>query len=131
MADSKSRLAPLFRRSSTTASPSRSPLSSTSNVFEDKRTRNRTSLPSKTRQSSIGSTVVYEEGKAPQPSAIPLVPESELTPAETKQTPDTGFETLRSELKESGNPIVSVQAPTPDILTATSGPEVAEQSTSV
>jgi len=128
MADPKSRLAPLFRRSSTISS-TRSSSSSTSNIFDDKRNKSRTSLRSRTRNPSLGSTAVYEEGEAPRLPAIPSVAESELTPGETEQTPDISLETQRPEPNKSGNPIVSVQAPTPDLLTATSGPEVAKQST--
>lgn len=122
--------APLCR-SSTTSSTRSSLLSSTSNALDDKLNKSRTSLLSKTTKPSVDSTAVYEEDEAPQLPAISSVPESDLTLRETEQTPDTDFETQRSELKRSGNPVVSIQAPTPDTLTATSGPEVAEQSRSV
>jgi osomolarity two-component system response regulator SSK1 len=124
MADLNSRLAPLSRRSSTTSS-ARSSLS----ALDDKLNKSSTSILSKTRKPSIGSTIVYEESEAPQLPAIPSVAKSQITTGETEQTTDISFETQRSELEKSGNPIVSVQAPTPDILTAKSGPEVAEQPT--
>lgn len=131
MAGLKSRrLAPLSPRSSTTSSTRSSSLSPTFNVHDDRPTKSRTSLLFRTRKPSIGNTVVYEEDEAPQLPAIPSVAESDLTLGKTKQTPDTDFERQRSESKRIGNPVVSIQAPTPDTLTATSGPEVAEQSTS-
>lgn len=130
MGDLKSRLAPLFRRSSTAAS-TRSSASTSSNAFDSKQNRSRTSLLSKTRKSSLGATTVYEETEAPQLPALPLAPGNQVTRNAAEQTPDTSLETQRSTpLKKRGNPVLSVQAPTPDLLTATSGPDAAEQPTS-
>lgn len=125
MADLKSRLAPLFRRSSTTSS-TRSPLPPMPNSFDDRRNRSRTSLLSKTKKSPLGDTTVYEESESPEPSARPSVAESRFDLGET------GRETQRSPPADtSGNPTVSVQAPTPDLLTATKGPVGAEPSTTI
>ena len=129
MGDLKSRFAPLFRRSST--SSARSSALSSPKAFDSKHSRSRTSLLSKTRKSSLGSTTVYEESEVPPPlPPTPLVAESQVTGEEVLHTSDTGLKHPDSTpLEKSGNPTVSVQAPTPDLLTATSGPDAGERPT--
>lgn len=117
MADLRSRLAPFFRRSST--SSAKSTTSTTSNPLSS---RSRTSfLSPKNRKGSLGGTTVYEESEQPPPeSSIPSREESELAQRGSEQTPDTSLETPRSTpLEKPGNPTVAIQAPTPDLLSTT------------
>ena len=127
MSDLKSRLAPLFRRSSTISSTRSS--ASSSSAFDERRNKSKTSLLSKNRKSSLGGTTVFEEDEAsPQLPVTPLTAESPVGGGEAEQAPDIDLETPNSTpFRNSGNPILSVQAPTPDLLTATSGPDVAER----
>ena len=115
MADLKSRLAPLFRRTST--SSARSTTSATSNSLNN---RSRTSLLSpKIRKGSLGGATVYEEHEDPPPaSSTPSKGEGELG-----GDGDTSPETPRSPLLvekpvEASNPVLAIQAPTPDLLVA-------------
>lgn len=114
----------LFRRSS-----SKSSITSASNALDDKRSKSRTSLLSKTRKSSLGTVTVYEEDEAPpRLPDIPSVAESQSAGRSPEQTPNTSLDTPdTTPLEKAGNPILSVQAPTPDLLTATAKVDVKYQ----
>ncbi|KAL8788148.1 MAG: hypothetical protein Q9195_007456 [Heterodermia aff. obscurata] len=112
MADLKSRLAPLFRRTST--SSAKSTTSATSNSLNN---RSRTSLLSpKIRKGSLGGATVYEEHE----DLPPALSKGEL---ELGGDGDTSPETPRSPplVEKAGgasNPVLAIQAPTPDLLLA-------------
>ncbi|KAL8822238.1 MAG: hypothetical protein Q9191_007022 [Dirinaria sp. TL-2023a] len=127
MGDLKARLAPLFRRSSSASSSA----SANSNALEDKRNRSKTSLLlSKSRKSSLGVTPITEEAVA-QPPAVPRITEGQFIGGEREQTPDPDFETPRTTpLEDSSNPVLTVQAPTPDLLTAVASTVIPETGTS-
>ena len=128
--DLRRSLAPLFRRRTSTSS-AKSTASSTSNALSN---RSRTSLlPPKSRQGSLGGVTVYEEIEDPPPVAsTPTRGESQLTRSETDHSPEPSLETPRStpleKPGEPGNPTVSIQAPTPDLLSETTTGRIAEAS---
>ena len=117
MADLKSRLAPLFRRTST--SSAKSTASAASNPL-NLNNRSRTSLLSpKIRKGSLGGTAVYEEHEDPPPALSP----ASKGEAELGGDGDTSPETPRSPPHvgkggETSNPVLAVQAPTPNLLVA-------------
>lgn len=124
--DLRRSLAPLFHRRTSTSSTLTT--SSTSNAPNN---RSRTSLISpKSRQGSLGGATVYEEVEDPPPvPSTPTREESQLARGETDPTPKTSLETPRSTpLGKPGNPTVSIQAPTPDLLGETTTGGVAEPS---
>ena len=131
MGDLKSRLAPLFRRSST-ASSAKSSASANFNAFDDKRNRSKSSLLlPKSRKSSLGVTALSEEHVAPQLPAIPRITEGQFISGEPEQTPDPNSETPHTTpLENSGYPVLSVQAPTPDLLATESNTGTEEAQTS-
>ena len=124
MGDLRSRIAPLFRRSSTTSA--KSSISSASNTGNS---RSRTSLlTAKNRKSSLGGTIVYEEAEIPSPDpSTPSKEEAPVARGRSEHTPDTSLETLRlSPLEKLSNPIVAIEAPTPDLLSSTTVTEIVE-----
>lgn len=121
--DLRRSLAPLFRRPTSTSS-AKSTASSTSNALSN---RSRTSLLSpKSRQGSLGGATVYEEIEDPPPEpSTPTRGESQLARSEADQTPETSPEITRS---TPLGPTVSIQAPTPDLLSETTAGGIAEAS---
>lgn len=115
MADLKARLKPLFRRQSTVSSP-KSSASSPDSPIGEKRSRSKTSLLlSKSRKPSWSEPVHEDEEK--ESTRHPL----ETTAAQTQpvhghqpQPPNASLETDRSTLRETHNPTVTLEAPTPD-----------------
>ena len=110
-----------------------SPSSAKSN---DQKNRSRTSLLSpKSRRGSLGGATVYEESDTPSPDL--LTPskqkrEGELGRGKSEETPDTSLETTRSTpLGKPGNPILAVQAPTPDLLSDTTNSRTPDLSADV
>lgn len=117
------RLKPLFRRSSTlsstTTKSSASGSSTTSDALGDGHTWSKSSLRlSKKRKPSLPISVSEENEPLPQPpGALPSTPTEEptLTRGNIQETPDTSPETPRSPLLEKQNPILTVEAPTPEL----------------
>ena len=112
--DLRRSLAPRFRRRTSTSSV-KSTASSTFNALSN---RSRTSLLSpKSRQGSLGGATVFEEIEdSPHEPSTPTRGESQLARSKADQTPETRLETPRS---TPLGPTVSIQAPTPDLLSET------------
>ena len=115
---------------------SRQRSSPSSAKFNAQQNRSRTSLLSpKSRKGSLGGATVYEESNTP--SSDPSTPskqkqEVELGRGGPEETPDTSVETLRSPpLEKPGNPILAVQAPTPDLLSDTADSKAPDLSADV
>ena len=121
MTDFAARLKLLFRRSSTLSSSrsSTSGSSITSDPLANGHTWNKSSLRlSRSRKLSLPISVFEDNEPLPQPpGALPSTPTEEprLTRGSTDQTPDTSPETPRSPLLESQHPILTVEAPTPEL----------------
>lgn len=121
MTDFAARLKPLFRRSSTLSS-SKSSISGssiTSDAHANGHAWNNSSLRlSKPRKPSHPISVFEENEPLPQPpGALPSTPTEEprLIRGSIYQTPDTSPETPRSPPLAKHNPIVTVEAPTPEL----------------
>ena len=122
MADLKTKLFPLFRRSS--ASSAKSSTSSTTSATGgdgSHRTRSKTSLLLKNRGRVVEQPVYEEEpGEDILPLPSPMVPGAfsspQILPAELQATPDTSLETARSALEGKQNPLVTLEEPTPDAI---------------
>ncbi|KAL9135489.1 MAG: hypothetical protein Q9175_003328 [Cornicularia normoerica] len=114
---------PLFRRSSTfnSTQSSASGSSTTSDAFGDGHTWSKSSLrPSKNRKPSLPISVVEENELLPHPpGALPSTPTEEprLTRRNINETPDTSPETPWSPPLEKQNPLLTVEAPTPELGT--------------
>lgn len=123
MGDLAARLMPLFRRSSTfnSTQSSASGSSTTSDAFGDGHTWSKSSLrPSKNRKPSLPISVVEENELLPHPpGALPSTPTEEprLTRRNINETPDTSPETPWSPPLEKQNPLLTVEAPTPELGT--------------
>ena len=117
----------LFSRQSSSPSSAKS---------HSSKNRSKTSLLSpKSRKGSLGGATVYEESNTPSPD--PLTPSKQKREVEVgrgglEETPDTSLETPRSTTQEKpGNPILAVQAPTPDLLSDTANSKVPDLSADV
>ena len=123
MADLAARLKPLFRRSSTLSSTqsSASGSSTTSDALGEAHPWSKSSLRlAKNRKPSLPISVFEEDEPLPQPpGALPSTPPEETRPTtkDIKVTPDTSPETPRSPPLEKDNPILTVEAPTPELGT--------------
>ena len=119
MTDLAARLKPLFRRSSTLSSTTTKSSASGSSITSDALGDGKSSLRlSKNRKPSLPISVFEENEPLPQPpGALPSTPTEEptLTRGNTKETPDTSPETPRSPPLEKQNPILTVEAPTPEL----------------
>ena len=117
MADLKTRLLPLFRRSS--ASSAKSSASSTTSATEGPRNRSKTSLLLSTRgrRGSLANPVHEEEEtqdipspSTPAPKTLPRVVEQSDG---TKQKP-TSLNVVRSTAEQNHTPAVTLETPTPE-----------------
>ncbi|KAL8938640.1 MAG: hypothetical protein Q9216_003788 [Gyalolechia sp. 2 TL-2023] len=114
MADLRSRLKPLFRRSSTaTTTSSQSSTSSAHAALGERRGHSKSSLLlSKTRKSS--APIQEEETPPPLPPGSILASDTQSVIYDPPQTPDTSLETPRLTPLEKTNPTFTIEEPTPD-----------------
>lgn len=125
MADLKARLKPIFRRSSTLSSASAS--SSIGDTLRGPRSQCKSSLRLSTSRKTFLPISVFEEYEPSTPLA-PFTPTEEYrSKGDRKEPSDTSPETPRSPALETRNPILVVEAPTPEIGVLSQEP-VAEES---
>ena len=118
MADLAARLKPLFRRSSTLSTRSSASGSSTTPDTLGEGSKSSLRLP-KNRKPSLPISVFEENEPLPQPpGALPSTPTegTRLAEGHFKETPDTSPETPRSLPLQNQNPILTVEAPTPELV---------------
>lgn len=132
MADFKTRLLPLFRRSS--ASSAKSSASSTTSATEGPRSRSKTSLllTTRGRRGSLAEPVHEEEETAATPS--PSTPDTKTLPTLESQTAGTqqkprSLDVVRSAPEQQHTPAVTLEEATPDPLKP-SEPATSEASSS-
>ena len=117
MTDLKSRLKPVFRRSSTSSPKSDlSPSPTSSAVGADRSWSKNSSRLGKNKKPSLGIPV-YEEKELPPPP--PILPEditqvAKIPKVEPLQTPRTGLESPQEKPERRENPRVVVKQPTPE-----------------
>ena len=113
MADLRTRLLPLFRRSSTVSS-SKSSTSSTTSALDGGRNRSKASLLTpNSRGRSFAEPVAEEEGEREEVSTATSTTESRFASGDPQRTPDTSLETTPSLPLEKINPRVTLEEPTP------------------
>ena len=114
----------LFRRTSNTLSSNKTSASASltsSGTLGDGNTWSKSSLRlPKTPKPSLPTSVFEETESLPQPpGALPSTPTEEISPTreDIRATPDTSPETPRSPPVEKQNPILTLEAPTPELGT--------------
>lgn len=120
MSDLKSRLMPLFRRSSTTTtatSPSNKSLSHPStNPTVLRQSHSRSSLiNTKAQDKSLPAPVCEEPDTPPQLPISASIAESDAVRGSPQGTPDTSLESPRATPLEKTNPRVTLEEPTPEL----------------
>ena len=115
MGDLKTRLLPLFRRSSTTSS-AKSSSSSTSSVAGDNRDHSKASLLLfKSASTSCVEPVYEQEDELSHLPILPQATEDNFVRGHLQQTPDTSLESPRPTPIVEDNPKVTLEEPTPDL----------------
>lgn len=122
MGDIRSRLKPLFRRT-TTFSSAKSIESSTGSPTGDKFSPSKTSLLlSKTRKTSASEPISEKPEESPHVPITPAAIQSQPVGGDSQQTPDTSLETPQSTSLGENCPGLTLEEPTPEPLSSSANP---------